>query len=132
MNSLESIMCAAVLAVLAGCASPHANSVDKAMSSGDSITVGKVQREIKLGMSSADVVEVLGSPNIVTTDSERREQWVYDKVSSSGAYSGGGVSLIIAGASGGKYSKSQSTLTIIIKFDEDSKVRDFAYHTSKF
>ena len=29
-------------------------------------------------------------------------------------------------------STSQRTLTVIIKFDEEKKVRDFAYHTSRF
>ena len=29
-------------------------------------------------------------------------------------------------------SSSQRSLTVIIKFDEDGKVYDFAYHTSRF
>lgn len=45
------------------------------------MTVAKAQTEIKIGMPSSEVVEVLGSPNMVTTDTERRETWVYDKVS---------------------------------------------------
>ena len=100
------------------------------------LTVGKVQREIRLGMSSAEVITILGSPNIVTTDSDRRETWVYDKISSETAYSQnsvGGSILIIGGmSSSGSKSTTQKTLTVIIKFDEQSKVRDFAYHTSKF
>lgn len=102
----------------------------------DRLSVAKVQREIKIGMSSADVVSILGSPNIVTTDSMRREHWVYDKVSTEQAYSNksGGLFLILAHASSnsGSKSSSQRTLTIIIKFDNDNKVRDFAYHTSSF
>jgi len=114
----------------------------------DRISVGKVQREIKVGMSSADVIAALGSPNIVTTDDKRREQWVYDKISTETAYSttSGGVSALIlgfggsvSGGGGGGYNKSsgaqstqQRTLTIIIKFDEHAKVRDFAYHNSSF
>ncbi len=31
-------------------------------------------------MSGAQVVTILGSPNIVSTDSERREVWMYDKI----------------------------------------------------
>jgi len=38
----------------------------------------------------------------------------------------------LLGQEAGGASKSQRTLTIIIKFDEDEKVRDFAYHTSRF
>ncbi|MDT7042587.1 outer membrane protein assembly factor BamE [Candidatus Nitronereus thalassa] len=104
--------------------------------SGDRVTVGSVQREIKVGMSSAQVAEVLGSPNIVTTDEERREVWIYDKFSSDVAVSenSGYGTLILLGMSGssGARSTTQRTLTVIIKFDKDKKVRDFSYRTSRF
>lgn len=121
---------------LAGCASAarHRNLAQD--DSGDRITVGKVQREIKVGMSSAQVAEILGSPNIVSTDEERREVWVYDKVASDVSYSRSeaGMSLILFGGAdaSGAASSSQRTLTIIIKFDNAGKVRDFSYHSSKF
>ena len=98
----------------------------------EQMTVAKAQREIKIGMSSAEVVEVLGSPNMVTTDDKRRETWVYDRVSSNVSQSSSGVWLLVAGASNAKQSSTQRTLTIIVKFDENSKVRDFAYRTSAF
>jgi outer membrane protein assembly factor BamE (lipoprotein component of BamABCDE complex) len=142
------------LFVIAGCqtASEHASDVRKARTQGDKLTVGTVQRQIKVGMSSADVVSVLGSPNMVTTDSKRRENWVYDKISTERVFStsSGGVSTLILGGAlvggglvgggvGGGYSSgagagstSQRTLTIIIKYDENSKVRDFAYRYSSF
>ncbi|MFC1534396.1 outer membrane protein assembly factor BamE, partial [Thermodesulfobacteriota bacterium] len=100
------------------------------------LTVGKVQREIRVGMSSSEVVEVLGSPNVVTTDEQRREVWVYDKISTERAYStsSGGISVLILGAFGesGASSSTQKTLTVIIKFDNEKKVRDFAYRQSTF
>jgi outer membrane protein assembly factor BamE (lipoprotein component of BamABCDE complex) len=127
-------------------ASQHAEQVRA--NDSDRISVGKVQREIRVGMTSADVVASLGSPNIVTTDDQRREQWVYDKIATETVHSSssGGVSALIlgfsgnfAGAPGGGYNKStgakstsQRTLTIIVKFDKESKVRDFAYHNSSF
>jgi outer membrane protein assembly factor BamE (lipoprotein component of BamABCDE complex) len=110
----------------------------------DRVTVGTVQKEIRLGMSGADVATVLGSPNIVTTDTDRRETWVYDKITSEVAYSesGGSIVGLIFGGSGGGLgvgstrtgatSTSQRTLTVVIKFDEDKLVRDFSYHTSRF
>ena len=61
--------------VVAGCAS------EKAEIKEDRLTVGKVQGEIKVGMPASQVAELLGSPNIVTTDDKRREVWIYDKVS---------------------------------------------------
>ncbi len=115
-----------------GCSADyHAGEVNKGLQ-GDKMTIGKVQREIRVGMSSAAVAEVLGSPNIVTTDEQRREVWVYDKIATDVAASGGSWTLLLLGQSAGAASKSQRTLTIIIKFDEDKKVRDFAYHTSRF
>ena len=134
------------LTFLTGCmtASEHRSAVQD--DSGQKLTVGVVQKEIKVGMSGAGVLEVLGSPNIVSTDDQRREVWVYDKIATDYAYSNsGGGALILGFASnvllggGGSYnqnagaaSTSQRTLTIIIKYDDDSKVRDFAYHSSSF
>ena len=84
-------------------------------------------------MSGAEVAATLGSPNIVTTDAEMRETWVYDKITTevTRSESAAGIPLLTFGASGAR-SESQKTLTVIIKFDEQSKVREFAYHTSRF
>lgn len=102
----------------------------------DRLTVGRVQGEVKVGMSAAQVAELLGSPNIVTTDDKRREVWIYDKVSTdrvdtaSSSYAG----LIILGTNSSDRSSSQRqrTLTIIIKYDEEKRVRDFAYNSTQF
>ena len=115
-----------------GCASKPAEPAEIE----DRLTVGTVQREIKLGLDAASVIEILGSPNIVTTDDKRREVWVYDKISTDrvdSARSSYGT-LIILGAGQGSSSSSQRqrTLTVIIKFDEDKKVRDFAYNSTQF
>lgn len=102
----------------------------------ENITVAKAQKEIKIGMSSSEVVEVLGSPNMVTTDEERRETWVYDKMSTqvSSSSSGVGVWLLVfnAGNSKKESSSNQRTLTIIVKFDNNNKVRDLQYRSSSF
>lgn len=148
MRQFQSIALIACFVFMSGCqtAADHRQAVRD--DSGDQLTVGKVQREIRVGMTSADVISILGSPNIVSTDEQRREVWVYDKISTDRAYSSssGGVNVLVlgfggaggalggAGASGasGASSTSQRTLTIIIKFDSESRVRDFAYHTSRF
>jgi outer membrane protein assembly factor BamE (lipoprotein component of BamABCDE complex) len=115
-----------------GCSADyHAGKVQKGLE-GDKITVGTVQRQIKIGMSSADVIEALGSPNVLTTDEQRREVWVYDKIATDVAASSGYWTIGLIGQQAGAASKSQRTLTIVIKFDENKKVRDFAYHSSKF
>lgn len=102
----------------------------------EKLTVAKAQTEIKIGMPSSAVIEVLGSPNMVTTDTERRETWVYDKVStnvqSSSSKNGVWLLLFAAGNHNAQASSNQRTLTIIVKFDKDGLVRDFAYRTSTF
>ena len=122
--------------IITGCAATkHAEDTQKGLK-GDRLTVGTVQKEIKNGMSGSDVVQALGSPNIVSTDEQGREVWIYDKISTDRVQSEssgyGGLILFGYRGSAGSSSTSQQTLTIIIKFDHDKKVRDFAYHTSRF
>jgi len=146
MKLITSLFCSLIF--LSGCmtAAEHRTSVQD--NSTDRVTVGKVQKEIRVGMSGAQVATILGSPNVVTTDEERREVWIYDKFSTDSVYSKseGGVLALILGVNSsvaaaavptyskktGAASRSQRTITIIIKFDKDGLVRDFAYHTSRF
>ena len=67
---------------LTGClsADQHRAAIDGTAT--DRLTVGTVQKNIRPGMSGAEVAAVLGAPNIVTTDEQRREVWVYDKIAS--------------------------------------------------
>lgn len=143
-----SVLALLTVTLLAGCQTAALHRADVQDSSTDRMTVGRVQKEIRVGMSGADVAQALGSPNIVSTDEERREVWIYDKIATDRAYSSssGGVNALIlgfgsgaaggvgvgGGSSAGASSTSQRTLTVIIKFDKDGKVRDFAYHTSRF
>lgn len=116
------------------------------------MTVGVVQKEIREGMSQADVAAALGSPNIVTRDSDGMETWVYDKIATEASYSrdSGGVggaagaagipgATLLLGLVSGSYSRdagakstTQKTLTVIIKFDQEAKVKTFSYYASKF
>ena len=133
---MRSSMFLVVIALLSGCA-PLSGSTDR------NLTAGTVQRQIHIGMSGAEVAESLGSPNIVTTDEDRNETWIYDKFSSQVTASetrGATGTLrylevwgpIAATSKSNRKTTSQKTLTVIIKFDELDKVRDFAYHTSRF
>jgi outer membrane protein assembly factor BamE (lipoprotein component of BamABCDE complex) len=141
-------------ASLAACqsAQQHAQDVEAANADANRLTVGTVQREIRVGMSGADVASVLGSPNIVTTDEQRREVWIYDRIATTRAYStsSGGVSALVLGgviggsagvgglggagynSGAGASATTQKTLTVVIKYDGQRLVRDFAYHTSTF
>mgnify|MGYP001553758756 FL=1 len=145
MKTTLNLAFAALAALLvAGCGATHHATDVREADDINRVTVGSVQKEIRLGMSAADVATVLGSPNIVTTDDQRQETWIYDKISSDVTYSrssGTIVGLIFGGSGGGagvgstsagSSSSSQRTLTVVNKFDGNNRVRDFSYHTSRF
>lgn len=132
---------------LSGCATVSDHRQVLQDSSEAKITLGTAQREIKAGMSQAEVARVLGAPNMVTKDRDGVETWIYDKVSTDTAYSTSqnGIAGLILGGGGnvggaafgsasqasGATSRTQRTLTIIIKF-QDSAVTDFTYNATSF
>ena len=125
------------LILLSGCVSAgyHVDHV-RGKRSEQTLTAGLVQKEIRVGMLNSEVVSVLGSPNMVTTDEERREVWVYDSIATETARSesNGGINVLVLWTSGstGATSTSQRTLTVVVKFDKQNRVRDFAYQTTRF
>ncbi|MDH5434174.1 MAG: hypothetical protein OEY19_09525 [Gammaproteobacteria bacterium] len=136
---MKQILLLLSLLTLTGCVTSHSGSPQ----TDSNFTLGAVQKEIKIGMSGADVATALGSPNMVTTDEQRREVWVYDRISTEsvqssssgwiiGIFPGTNVGAGGAQSSSNRASTTQKTLTVIIKFDSQGKVRDFAYHSSKF
>lgn len=148
----RTLVALAATVALLGCqsAGSHRDAVSGAED--DRLTVGTVQRDIEVGMSGAEVAQLLGSPNMVTTDEQRREVWVYDKISTQSAFSNSSSTTsaglfaipfisdaFVAGSvrggassSAGAQETSQRTLTVVIKFDEAGLVRDYGYHTSRF
>ncbi len=134
---IQPILGLALLAAACVPASDHARDVAAGRQEQDRMTLGTVQREIRIGMTAADVIAVLGAPNIVTTEERRRETWVYDKMASERVYSAstGGVNVLFLGGAtsqAGASQTTQRTLTVIVKFDEAGKVRDFSYRSSSF
>jgi|LakMenEpi03Aug12_release.lakeMendotaPanAssembly.Ray.scaffolds.fasta_scaffold408131_1 outer membrane protein assembly factor BamE (lipoprotein component of BamABCDE complex) len=139
-----------ILIIELGCASPieRVNEI-KPETEKNSLTVGKVQQTIKKGMTQTEVVEALGSPNMVTKDKENIETWVYDKlrteiISASandkvglvlGTNFGGDDVGVAGGASRSNSAnntiRSQKTLTIILKFKK-GMLDQYTYNASSF
>lgn len=124
---------------IGGCMSAAQHQQSLSSTQEQEMTVGIVQKEIRKGMSQADVAAALGSPNIVTKDSQGNETWIYDKIASQVSYSkdSGGTGLIINlfggyGREAGAVSTTQKTLTVVIKYDANGLVDTFSYHASKF
>jgi len=149
MRNLTKLLSASCICLLAtGCttAAQHQREVNSYEE--DKLTVAAVQRTIREGMSGAEVLSALGSPNIISTDENRHEVWVYDRVGTEYVHSESGVGLIsligaasgsVAGGAAPSYNqssgasrRSQRTLTIIVRFDGDKRVRDYSYHATRF
>lgn len=100
------------------------------------LTLGTVQRNIKIGSFQDEVATALGSPNIVTQDADGKETWIYDKVSSISSYDErgfyAGIILVGYGKNKGNVQSVQKTLTVVIKFDKNHRVETLTYHMSKF
>lgn len=146
MNKINTALVA--LLFISACTTASQHRADVQDDTGERVTVGTVQRDIRIGMSGADVLNVIGSPNIVSSDADRNEVWVYDKFATDVVHSeseSGVLGIIFgpigsaggAGIGGKRYSagassKSQRTLTVVINFDGQNRVNNFAYHTSRF
>lgn len=117
----------AILA-LAACASPPPPEASQ------ELAVDAVQREIKVGLDQASVLSALGPAHRVSSDSQRREVWTYENISSDRVDTessvGGGIIVHGGGKGPSASSANQRTLTLIIYYDEAKKVRDFAYNYS--
>ena len=96
------------------------------------LTLGAVQSKIYKGQSQSEVMDVLGSPNIVTKDTQGREVWTYDRISSDKNSESGGFWFLFFGKSNASSSASSKSLTVIITFDDKKNVLDFTYQSLKY
>lgn len=140
------------LLLLCGCTTASQHSTQLHPAQGERITVGKVQSQIRNGMSQTEVASILGSPNIVSKNNTGNESWIYDKIATESSYSNstggaGGIlgvgapigSVLIGGLGAGSVQESagaaattERTLTVIIAFDGAGRVQNSSYHSSHF
>tara|TARA_B100000508_G_C11218388_1_gene161069 strand:- start:67 stop:513 length:447 start_codon:yes stop_codon:yes gene_type:complete len=132
------------------CSPPEPIIIEVPVEKEEKLTLGTVQSKIKKGMNQTEVLEVLGSPNIVTKNKSGNEVWTYDKVGSSQS-STSGVSATYGQAQlnqgfwaflfGGTTNSAQSSsdnntesksLTVIITFDGNNTISDFTYQSLKY
>jgi outer membrane protein assembly factor BamE (lipoprotein component of BamABCDE complex) len=108
---------------LTGCQAPLA-TIPARQIEAEKITLGNVQSKIKVGVSGDVVIDALGSPNIVTSNDDGSETWVYDKVSNDSEYS--------KGWSTGVKANSSRTMMVVVKFDKQKKVKDVKYRQTTY
>lgn len=131
-----------VCALFSGCVQTQSNENSKIDNRG-SLTLGDIQRDIKLGTTKSQVASLIGSPNIVSTE-KNKEVWIYDKISTENSESNanviaGGAGPIGAGLGFGGFSggvknntTTNKTLTVVFIFNANNEVEKIDYHTSKY
>ena len=123
-----------LVSVIAGCASSRSSA----------LTPGMAKKHIEPGVTTqGEVIEIFGSPNIITRR-DGGEMWVYDKVSSrttAAAFGGGGLGggfgssgFGAGGVSGGfgSVERSETTVMLIVYFDDNDVVKDYKITQTKF
>ena len=98
----------------------------------NNLTLGTVQSKIFKGQSQAAVMDELGSPNIVTKDSQGREEWTYDRISKENEAQSSGFWFFLFGKSSSASSSTSKSLTVLITFDDNKNVLDYTYQSLKY
>ncbi len=125
MKTLHFILSGVFCCALLGCAPPAPFATIPARQiETQKVTLGNVQMVVKKGASSADVIGALSSPNIVTSNKDGTETWVYDKIMSEPETALGNNGVVAV--------KSTRTLIVVIKFDQEQRVETVQYRQTSY
>jgi formylmethanofuran dehydrogenase subunit A len=93
------------------------------------LTFGVVKSKVIKGTTNQEeVLQLFGSPNIITKNKGNDEVWSYNKMS---VVSKGGQTSFINGSKGSS-STSTSSFDLIITFNSDDIVKDYSVISAKF
>ena len=97
------------------------------------LTPGVVKTQIKKGITSqADILSLLGAPNIVAKNKAGAEVWTYSRQSFDSESGGFGGGLLLFGGSKAFSSASSNSFDLIIIFNAKSLVKDYSVVSSQF
>lgn len=111
-----------------GCASSGVKEM-----SNTNLTSGKVKMEIKKGVTTqTEILQIFGSPNIVTKNRSNDEVWNYNRMSYESAYGSDGGGFIFWGGSRAVSSATTKSFDLIIIFDDKDVVKDYSIIAASF
>ena len=136
MRCRSAFFCFFAFAMASGCQDQTAPLVSIPSRAVDQqkITLGSAQT-LRVGMSGADVVNALSSPNIVTSNSDGGETWVYDRKYNEFeivSVSNNEWILRPRTSSSAVQVSSQKTLIVVISFDRKRLVKEVLYRMTSF
>jgi mitochondrial fission protein ELM1 len=97
------------------------------------LTFSKVKNGItKKKTTQAEIIQMLGSPNLITRNRTGEEVWTYSRQSTDSESGGNFFSILIAGSNKAFSTMSSSTFDLIITFDSEDIVKDYSVVQSQF
>jgi len=130
MNRLIIISILATLPLLQGCATFPGS---KEPTQKSNLTMGTIKIKIIKGETTqAEILELLGSPNLATKNRDNNEVWNYNRMAfkaSSGKDAG---FLILWGGSRAASSTTTESFDLIIEFDKNDVVKDYSVISASF
>jgi hypothetical protein len=127
----------AMLLALGGCAARSARP--------DPLTFGMVKARLQTGITTQhDVLAVFGAPNIITRTHDGRESWAYERSAYGSRGWNGGVAALGGGLPGAAlagglasfwgydHEASARMTTVLVTFDPEGRVADYAVQETHF
>jgi len=104
---------------------PPTPQIESRRAATERFTIGVVQSQIKKGVTSkGEVLVILGTPNMVTTNKEGKELHIWDNRSTeSERASGGGAEVLI---------QSERSITVAITYSSNELVEEVTYRATSF
>lgn len=97
------------------------------------LTAGMAQTKIVKGVTTQqEILQLFGSPNIITKNRGNDEVWSYNRMSFESSTSDAFGSLILVGGSSAVSRSTSKTMDLIITFDDNDIVKDFSVISAQF
>ncbi len=118
------------LALFLGCATfPR----EEEPTTSSNLTVGVVEKEIVKGKTTqAEILNLFGSPNIVTKNSEGDEVWNYNRMSYTTKVGSDGGSLLLWGGSRAMSTATTKSFDLILTFDQNDIVKNYSVISASY
>lgn len=105
---------------------------DQGRAKESALTAGMTKKYIRPGSTTqTDVLETFGPPDLITRKGGQ-EVWTYDKISQEVRSSGGYLTILFAGYGRSRDTSTNKSVMLIIYFNADEVVRDYALSVAKF
>ena len=115
---------------ISGCATFPAS---KEPAEKSNLTIGTIKTKIIKGQTNqAEILQLFGSPNLVTKNRANNEVWNYNKMSFESKVGEDGGTLILWGGSRAMSTTTTKSFDLIIEFDSNNVVKDYSVISAQY